>query len=178
MRLCSYVIFLLRDQWLIERLSEAMGAALFGKIFSPIPSRISARNLQSIKTFLTLELSQYRKRKASRWPAANVPGTAECKAAARDHAAAARRGGRICGARSRPISRSASWCVLVRRSAIPRRFVRSGRRCDWKVTSGAGVIAVRGAAVRRRFVRPARAPAVRRRPAPAASAPTRRRANR
>ena len=61
MRLCSYVIFLLRDQWLIERLSEAMGAALFGKIFSPIPSRISARNLQSIKTFLTLELSQYRK---------------------------------------------------------------------------------------------------------------------
>ena len=61
MRLCSYVIFLLRDQWLIERLSEAMGAALFGKIFSPIPSRISARDLQSIKTFLTLELSQYRK---------------------------------------------------------------------------------------------------------------------
>ena len=38
-----------------------MGAALFGKIFSPIPSRISARDLQSIKTFLTLELSQYRK---------------------------------------------------------------------------------------------------------------------
>ena len=64
--------FLLRDQWLIERLSEAMGAALVGNNFSPIPSKFSfhmkkkkwlvaARNLQSIKTLLTLELSQYRK---------------------------------------------------------------------------------------------------------------------
>ena len=34
---------LLRDQWLIERLSEAMGAALVGNNFSPtsIPSKIS-----------------------------------------------------------------------------------------------------------------------------------------
>ena len=28
MLFCSYVIFLLRDQWLIDRFSEAMGAAL------------------------------------------------------------------------------------------------------------------------------------------------------
>ena len=71
MLFCSYVIFLLRDQWLIERLSEAMGAALVGNNFSPIPSKfhftwkkkwlVAARNLQSIKTLLTLELSQYRK---------------------------------------------------------------------------------------------------------------------
>ena len=37
MRVCSYVIFLLRDQWMIERLSEAMGAALVCNNFSPIP---------------------------------------------------------------------------------------------------------------------------------------------
>ena len=37
MLLCSYVIFqvLLRDQWLIERLSEPMGAGLVGNDFSP-----------------------------------------------------------------------------------------------------------------------------------------------
>ena len=34
MRLCSYVIFLLRDEWMIERFSEAMGAALVGNNFS------------------------------------------------------------------------------------------------------------------------------------------------
>ena len=39
MRFCSYVIFLLRDEWMIERLSEAMGAALVGNNFSPIPSK-------------------------------------------------------------------------------------------------------------------------------------------
>ena len=38
--LCSYVIFLLRDQGLIERLSEAMGATLVDNNFSPIPSKI------------------------------------------------------------------------------------------------------------------------------------------
>ena len=55
---------LLRDQWLIKRWIEAMGAALVGNNFSPIPSKISfrmkkkktcrtvaARNLQGIKTF-------------------------------------------------------------------------------------------------------------------------------
>ena len=41
MQFCSYVIFLLRDQWLIERLSEEMGAALVGNNFSPIPSKFS-----------------------------------------------------------------------------------------------------------------------------------------
>ena len=34
---CSYVIFLLRDCWLIERLSEPMGMALVCNNFSPIP---------------------------------------------------------------------------------------------------------------------------------------------
>ena len=37
----SYVIFLLTDQWLIEKLSKAMGVALNGNNFSPIPSKIS-----------------------------------------------------------------------------------------------------------------------------------------
>ena len=53
-------------EWMIESLSEAMGAAFVGNKFSGIPSKFSfhmkkkwlsaARNLQSIKTFLTLEL--------------------------------------------------------------------------------------------------------------------------
>ena len=56
---------------MIARLSEAMGAALVGNNFQPIPmdipfpmkkkSVVTARYLQSIKTFLTIELSQYRK---------------------------------------------------------------------------------------------------------------------
>ena len=68
---CSYVIFLLRDQRMIERLSKVMGAALICNNFSPIPSKfhshkkkkwlVAAQNLQSIKTFLTLDLSQYSK---------------------------------------------------------------------------------------------------------------------
>ena len=74
MLFCSCVIFLLVPQWLIERLSSAMGAALVGNNFSPIPSKLSFhnkkwlvvaqifRNLQSIKTLLTLELSQYSKK--------------------------------------------------------------------------------------------------------------------
>ena len=37
MLLCSYVIFLFRDQCMIERFSEAMGAALVGNNYSPIP---------------------------------------------------------------------------------------------------------------------------------------------
>ena len=59
MLFCFYVIFLLRDEWMIERLSEAMGAALVGNNFSPIPWKfhfrwkkkwlVAARNLQSIK---------------------------------------------------------------------------------------------------------------------------------
>ena len=56
---------------MIARLSEAMGAALVSNNFQPIPmdipfpmkkkSVVTARYLQSIKTFLTLELSRYRK---------------------------------------------------------------------------------------------------------------------
>ena len=71
MLFCSFVIFLLRDKWMIERFSEAMGAALVGNNFSPILWNfhftwkkkwlVAARNLQSIKTLLALELSQYRK---------------------------------------------------------------------------------------------------------------------
>ena len=59
MLFCSYVIFVFRGQRLIERLSEAMGSALVGNNFSPIPLKFSfhmkknvlvaARNLQSIK---------------------------------------------------------------------------------------------------------------------------------
>ena len=41
-RICSNVIFLLRDQWIIERLSETMSAALVGNNFSPITSKISS----------------------------------------------------------------------------------------------------------------------------------------
>ena len=68
---CSYVIFLLSDECMIARSSKAMGAALICKNFSSIPSKISfhikkksvvtAQYLQSIKTFLILEVSQYRK---------------------------------------------------------------------------------------------------------------------
>ena len=56
---------------MIERFSEAMGVALVGNNFSPILWKfhftwkkkwlVTARNLQSIKTLLALELSQYRK---------------------------------------------------------------------------------------------------------------------
>ena len=56
---------------MIARSSKAMGAALICKNFSSIPSKISfhikkksvvtAQYLQSIKTFLILEVSQYRK---------------------------------------------------------------------------------------------------------------------
>ena len=68
---CSYVICLLRDQWLIKRLSEAIGTALVGNNFSPIPSKISfhmkTKNAHCClqfakhKTFQvsTLELSKY-----------------------------------------------------------------------------------------------------------------------
>ena len=56
---------------MIERFSKAMGVLWFANNFSPIPSKFSfhmkkkwlfaAQNLQSIKTLLTLELSQYSK---------------------------------------------------------------------------------------------------------------------
>ena len=69
MQPCSCVIYLLRDQWMIKRLSKVimMGVALVSNNFSPIPLidekkkwLVAAWNLQCIKTFLTLfELSQY-----------------------------------------------------------------------------------------------------------------------
>ena len=62
MLFCSYIICLLRNQWLMERLREAMGAALVFFISHEKKKwLVAARNLQSIKTLLTLELSQYRK---------------------------------------------------------------------------------------------------------------------
>ena len=70
--ICTYVIFSLRDQWVIERLSKAMGAAFVCNSFSPIPSEtsflilkkhrlVATWNLQSMKAFWlsNLELSQY-----------------------------------------------------------------------------------------------------------------------
>ena len=69
MLLCSYVICLLRDQWMIARLSEALGAALVSNNLLLFPSKISfhmkkkwlvaALHLQSILTFSTVDLSQY-----------------------------------------------------------------------------------------------------------------------
>ena len=54
MLFCSYVIYLLRDQWLIERLSEAMGVALVSNNFSPSPlkffiSHIKKSDISHIK---------------------------------------------------------------------------------------------------------------------------------
>ena len=81
MRFCSYVIFLLLDQWLIERLSKALllGAALVDSNFSPTPLGhrkfhfiwkkkwlSAALNVQSIKNFLTLELSCFPQASLSR----------------------------------------------------------------------------------------------------------------
>ena len=64
MRFCSCVIFLLRDEWMIERLSEAMGAAWsattsrwFHENFIPHEDKkwlVAAQNLQSIKPYWLL----------------------------------------------------------------------------------------------------------------------------
>ena len=78
---CSYVIFLLRDQWLIERLGEAMGSVLVCNKFLPIPSTVSFHmkkkwlccpKFTSIKTLLTLELSQYLKSGSICFPQASL----------------------------------------------------------------------------------------------------------
>ena len=58
MLLCSYVAVLLRDQWMIKRLSKAMGAALVGNNLSLIPSKTSFQifwKKQSIVTFQHLQ---------------------------------------------------------------------------------------------------------------------------
>ena len=65
----SYVIFLLKDQWMLERWSEAMGFRRRQLLANSIELFISyekslvvaARNLHRIKTFLTVELSKYHK---------------------------------------------------------------------------------------------------------------------
>ena len=67
--ICSNALFLLRDKWMIERLSEAMSTALvdnkFLLILLKIPfhmkrkkSVVTAQNLHTIKTFLTKTVSQ------------------------------------------------------------------------------------------------------------------------
>ena len=74
MMFCLHIILLLRDKWLIERLSESMGCVgcCFGRqqllaysieIFISHEKKwlVAAQNLQSIETLLTLELNQYRK---------------------------------------------------------------------------------------------------------------------
>ena len=86
---CSYIIFLLRDQWMIARLSEAaMGVALVGNNFWLIPwefhfptkknSVVTAWYLQSIKTFLTVELSQYRKSGSTFSSSEPVAASSDC----------------------------------------------------------------------------------------------------
>ena len=90
-RFCSYVIFLLRDQCMIARLSEAMGAALVGNNCSPIPWKFHFQipmkeNLSSrpdiytlvIKTFLTVELSQYRKSGSTFFSSEPVAARSDC----------------------------------------------------------------------------------------------------
>ena len=95
-RTCSFVvIFLLRYQWMIERLSKEMGTALVSNreqlLANSIKNFISdkktkwlvaALNLQSIETFLTLELSQYSKSgsmfSSSKPVAQLVPASGRC----------------------------------------------------------------------------------------------------
>ena len=53
MQFCSYVICLLRDQWMIERLSKTMGAALVDNNIMPIPSKISFNMKKTCKWLVT-----------------------------------------------------------------------------------------------------------------------------
>ena len=74
---------------MIARLSEAMGAALVGNNFQPIPmdipfpmkknSVVTARYLKSIKTLLTLELSQYRKSNSTFSSSEPVAARSDCR---------------------------------------------------------------------------------------------------
>ena len=73
MLFCSYVIFLLRDEWMIERFSLVKQLArpwlattsrqFYWNFISHEKEKwhVTALYLQSIKTLLALELSQYRK---------------------------------------------------------------------------------------------------------------------
>ena len=67
---------------MIERFSEAMGAALAGNNFSPIPlksSRPEISSVQSIKTLLTLQLSQYRKSSSMFSSSEPVAARSDCR---------------------------------------------------------------------------------------------------
>ena len=76
---------------MIKRLSEAMGAALVGNNFLPIPLKFSfhmkkkliglvaAQYLQSIKAFLTLKLSQYRKSGSTFSSSEPVAARSDCR---------------------------------------------------------------------------------------------------
>ena len=57
MQFCPLRHILLRDQWLIERLSKAMGAALFGNNFSPTGNSIE--NFISHKKKVTLSCPKF-----------------------------------------------------------------------------------------------------------------------
>ena len=84
----SCVIILLRDEWMIESLSEAIGAALVGNNFSPIPWKfhstwkkkwlVTAQNLQSIKTLFALELNQCRKSGSTFSSSEPVAASSDC----------------------------------------------------------------------------------------------------
>ena len=68
---------------MIARLSKVMGAALVGNNFWPIPLEfhnvVTAQYLQSIKTFLTVELSQYRKSGSTFFSSEPVAARSDCR---------------------------------------------------------------------------------------------------
>ena len=81
MRFRSYIIFLLRDQWMISTLSKAMGVASVGNNFLPIQSKISfhmKKNNCSCPTSLTFELSQYRKSGSTCSSSKPVAASSDC----------------------------------------------------------------------------------------------------
>ena len=89
MLLCSYVIFWLKDQWMIKRLSKATGAGLVCNNFTPIPSKISFHmgiksNLLNVsfrpepKTFLALGLSRYSKSCSTFSSSEQVAASSDC----------------------------------------------------------------------------------------------------
>ena len=89
MLFCSYVIFLLRDEWMIEDLaklwalpwSATTSILLYWNFISHEKKKVTivARNLQSIKTFLALELSQYRKSGSMFSSSEPVAASSDCR---------------------------------------------------------------------------------------------------
>ena len=86
---CSYIIFLLRDKWMIERFSKVIGCCLGWQQLLAHSMEISchmkkkwlvtALNLQSIETLLALELTQIQYRKSG-----SVFSSSESVAASKD----------------------------------------------------------------------------------------------